>query len=128
MRNLLWILFIACIILDILLATWTWQEVRDSIGWVKNIPQKTDFKLRHIVQYSPQAFLLGLCLERFKFSLGKRAILAIIGVTLIGISTEVIQAFTPSRIPALMDIFWNFTAATIGAFTYYIFRRKFEIK
>jgi len=128
MRNLIWILLLVLVILDILLATWTWQEVRESIGWVKNIPQKTDFKLRHIIQYSPQAFLLALGLERFKFSLPKRTLLAILGITLIGISTEIIQSFIPTRIPALMDVFWNCFAATIGAFVYYGYRRKFEVK
>ena len=123
MKRILWTLFFICLVVDIILATFTWQEVRDIIGWVKNIPQKTDFKLRHFIQYSPQAVLLGFCLEQFKFNLNKRALLSIIIITSIGCLTEFIQIFIPSRIPALMDVFWNFSAAVFGSFIYYMIKK-----
>lgn len=123
MRKYLWFLFALAVIGDIVLATWTWQDVRSMIGWVKHIPQQTEFKLRHIVQYTPQAILLGFCLEQFSMSLMKRSIIVVLGITAIGILTEVIQYFIPTRIPAIMDVFWNFSAALLGGVLYFLFRK-----
>lgn len=111
---------------DIVLATYTWQEVRESIGWVKNIPQKTSFKLRHIIQYAPQALLFGYFLEHFSYTLKKRFFLIITYIGAIGIVTEFIQALTPTRIPSVLDVFWNTLAGVTGAYIYYLLRRKKE--
>lgn len=120
MKKLGWILFIVFIIIDIVLATWTWHDVRESIGWVKNIPQKTDFKLRHIVQYSPQSFLLLWLIRPKVTSIYRAALYSTLFITGIGILTEVIQAFIPTRIPAMMDVFWNFIAAVIGVILFMV--------
>ena len=104
----LWLILIIFIFTNIYLAVMSWQDIRDSIGWVKNIPQKTEFKIRHIVQFSPQAFFFSFTFERtFNLSAKKSAIIAIIILALTGIISETIQYFTPSRIASLMDVFWN---------------------
>ena len=125
MRIFLWFLLFLCVLGDIVLATWSWVEVRETIGWVKNIPQSTGFKLRHVFQYSPQSFLCAFCLEQFNLNLKRRVLLSILTITMIGILTEIIQMFIPSRIPALLDVMWNFIAAIIGA-TFYLCLIKYK--
>ena len=118
-RLLLWIIFLLCIALDISLAFASWDDIRGTIGWVKHVPQKTSFKLRHIVQYSPQAYLLMMCLKKScNFNLKTRSILTIILISCIGGVTEVIQLYRPQRIFSLMDMFWNFIAACLGVIAY----------
>ncbi len=120
----LWFIVALLIITNLYLAVMSWQEIRDSIGWVKNIPQKTDFKLRHFVQFSPQAFFLSFTLETtFNLSSKKSALIATLVLTFTGITSETIQYFAPTRIASLTDVSWNFLASVLGACIYIIFRK-----
>ena len=114
-RNIYWFALIAFICIDVYLSVITWGEIRSSIGWVKNVPQTTSFKLRHIIQYAPQSFILAKALEDFYPGLIKRSFLSVITFTVIGAATELIQYFTPSRIGSLYDVGWNLIGATLGA-------------
>jgi VanZ family protein len=121
---LFWIFLILFTVIDIYLAAVPWQEIRDTIGWVKNIPQSTNFKLRHIVQYTPQVLVLAY----FSQSLFKNRLRVVcynvLIVTVLGILTEVVQYFTPSRIPSLLDIFWNTFAAVLGGVIFFYSKKK----
>lgn len=117
--KILWMLLAVCLCIDFILSIMTWNEIRSSVGWVKHIPQKTNFKLRHIVQYGPQTILLASALGRtFGFSVLKRTTIAIITITLIGVLSEIIQIFIPQRIFSFMDMFWDFVGASVGALIY----------
>ncbi len=120
-RYLPFVPIILMIMFDLFLSCMSWQEIRNTIGWVKYIPQKTDFKLRHIVQFSPQCFYIALLLHK-KFNMRwPKYPLSIVCITFVGIISEVTQLFISSRIFAFGDIFWNFVAAIIGAILLYLY-------
>ncbi|MAZ49202.1 MAG: hypothetical protein CME65_11610 [Halobacteriovoraceae bacterium] len=96
----------------------SWSEIRETVGWVKNVPQTTSFKLRHIIQYAPQSFILAKALEDLYPRTIRRSVISIIFYTSIGAITELIQYFTPTRIDSLYDVGWNFIGATLGVALY----------
>ncbi len=116
-------ILLICIISDFLLATWTWQEVRELVGWVRHIPQHSDIKIRHIVQYAPQVFLFCLCFESRFDRLFHRILIGIMTILSVGILSEVIQLFIPSRIFSFLDIFWNLIGCLLGGGLYYLFKK-----
>lgn len=94
---------------------WTWEEAREHIGWVKNIPQKTNFKTRHLIKYSLLSLLTIFSFTvSFKYSLKKSLLLSFVVSNFLGIFTEVIQYFTPTRIASHMDVFFNLMGTLIG--------------
>ena len=99
------------------LSSLTWSGVRQKVGWVKNIPQKESFKVRHIVQYGPLSFSISYGLSRafLSMSRGKVFLLSVFLGTLDGAFEEIHQKFVPSRIPDLIDVFWDFLGALTGA-------------
>ncbi len=121
-----WWFFALFVILDFYYAFASWEDIRKSIGWIKHIPQKTDFKIRHIVQFSPQAiWLYWIFFVRQNRSLKVSFILSFLIISLIGALSEAIQILSPTRIPTFQDVFWNVVAALIGSsFSYLYFRYK----
>ena len=116
---ILWAPVLVFTILNVYLSVMTWEDVRSTIGWVKNIPQKTNFKLRHIVQYGPQTFYLAwLCVRTFSLSHKVALFIGIAYVVIMGALGEVIQSFTPSRIPSFYDVMWNLVGGLVGAAIY----------
>jgi VanZ family protein len=51
----------------------------------------------------------------FSYSNFKSAIISVAIITSVGVISEIIQIFIPSRIPAVLDVFWNFFGALFGA-------------
>jgi hypothetical protein len=123
----LWLFFIILIYIDLKLAFASWDDIRNSVGWVKIIPQKTEFKLRHIVQYTPQTIWLCLCMKNtFKISNRYISLIAIVFISSIGALTEVIQLYRPQRIFSYLDMFWNFFAACLGVLIYNTYLQFFK--
>ncbi len=99
------------------LSSLTWSEVRQNVGWVRNIPQRESFKVRHIAQYGPLAFSISYGLSRAFVSMSKKKVfvLSVLFGTMDGAFEELHQKFVPTRIPAWIDVFWDFLGALTGA-------------
>jgi len=94
----------------------SWEEIRDHIGWVSVIPQKTNFKLRHLFQYVPQGFYVSTLVFLILKKSHKKAILCGISFVLLqGALSEFLQNFTSSRIPSFIDIGWDLLAGILGS-------------
>jgi len=107
------------------LSSLTWSEVRGNVGWVRNVPQRESFKVRHIVQYAPLSFSISYGFSRAFSSMSKSKvfILSVFLGTLDGAFEEVHQKFVPTRIPALIDIFWDFLGVLTGALLFQLLSR-----
>jgi len=117
-----WLPVGAAVALNFYLSELSWEEVRTSMGWVKEIPQTTNFKFRHIVQYLPQALLwINALRHNTRLEARSVALVALIAVTITGGLAEVHQAFVPSRIAAATDVLWNFIGGLMGVGLYMIF-------
>ena len=95
------------------------------MGWVRNVPQRESLKVRHIVQYAPLSFSISYGFSRFFISMNKKKIFALsvfLG-TLDGAFEEIHQKFVPTRIPALIDVFWDFLGALTGALLFQLVSR-----
>ena len=114
-KYLIIVFLFAITILNLSLSLLTWTEVRSTLGWVKEIPQNTQFKLRHIVQYTPASMLLSYYCRRFLNLEWQRTFVMVMTYSIvIGTLSEVIQIFVPSRIPSFLDVFWNLVAGVLG--------------
>lgn len=119
-----WLAVILAILLNYSLSALSWEEIRIHLGWVKNIPQQTNFKLRHIIQFAPQVWIWTYCIRKsFAVRLQHAVIFAWLAVTLNGAAEEIHQAFVPSRICALRDVLWDSLGALVGLVTCVVFKR-----
>ncbi len=121
---LFWIPVLLISLLIIYLSTLTWGETREVVGWVKHIPQKTDFKFRHIVQFAPLGIFAYIALYKTtELSRRKRYLLSFVYVSMVALLSELIQYFIPTRIAALTDAIWSVTGGVIGLALIWIYSK-----
>lgn len=104
------------ILLNFYLAWQPWSRLSGNFFWISSVPQDTHYKLRHIVQFTPQALLFHFYLKWFfqiKQRLNFQLTLALFGS--VGVLSETIQVFSPSRIFSFLDIAWNLLAVGLAA-------------
>ena len=106
--------------LNFYLSSLTWSEVRNNINFVRKIPQTEQIKPRHVIQYCVLSFSMSYGLSKTFLSLNSNKVffLSVISTGLSGALEEFHQKFVPSRKPALIDVFWNFLGALLGAFLF----------
>jgi VanZ family protein len=126
-RLLWWTPYLAFVAFNFYASSLTWKEVRARMPFVKTIPQQTDFKLRHVIQYGPQAVAALLALERtavlgpWEYYVGAVAL-----VTADGGFEEAHQFFVPTRICSLWDVLWDTLGGLTGLLLYGLARRLFR--
>ncbi len=117
-----WLIPISLIGFNFWLSGLSWEEIREGLSWVRNIPQSTNFKLRHILQYGPLAALTAhACRRTTRLSLNQCLIVGLIVSSLSGAFEELHQSFIPGRIAAVKDIGFNVVGAAVGVVLYYFF-------
>ncbi len=118
-----WIPTLCFFVANFYLSSLSWQDVRNKVGWIKEIPQKQNFKLRHILQYGPPTVTTAVALSKTVPGLPhlKVCLVAVAIVTADGAFEEIHQSFVPSRIPAAKDMVWNLIGALVGALAYHLF-------
>lgn len=114
-RLWLWLAAAFFIAFTLLSSFWTWEECRTYVPWLRQIPQNTSFKTRHILQYGGMSIFLFLAIKN-SFSLSTRSVsmLALSISTLVGGFSEFTQSFIPGRIPSVADVGFDLLGAFIG--------------
>lgn len=124
-RTLATMLIVAMIVMDFILALSSWETIRTLTPWVKTIPQVTEFKLRHIIQFAPQGFFLcGFCFFSHKTPLKLSLLKSFIVISFVGCISELLQILTESRIPSPIDCLWNVFGTFLGCLCFYVAFKK----
>ncbi|MBI4064139.1 MAG: VanZ family protein [Elusimicrobia bacterium] len=92
-----------------------------QLRWARVVPSQDNFKLRHLVQYGPQAALAATALRvSYSFAPARAAVAAAFLTGSVGSLSEYRQKFVPTRFFLWSDVLWSFIGSCFGSVLYWL--------